>query len=417
MCNKNINRSQSLKYADIARAVSVLTLVLILSLADCRIAVSQSPLPADQTNEGSQEPVPASQSKDHTPASATQKDQETDTKKTEKRGSLVIAPIPISSPAFGSGLLLITGYVFKLNENDKTSPPSWLGGAGAFTNNGTRALILGGRLYFQENKYQTTMAVGKGRANLDFFGIGRIPGRVPISVPLSMDGTIFFGEIMRKTRRDIFIGPRFQYRKVGARIDGLAPPGGFEVPEIDIRSNSVALGFHVQRDLRDSTFYATKGNLFDFTADFFDQAWGSRREYQVYKIAYNGFHEVASRQVLAYRAMACAANGSVPFYDLCLFGFNNDLRGYTTGEFQNRRMFAGQAEYRLELKKRLGVAAFGGVGGVARRWGDFRSDELLPAAGAGLRFKLDKKNHINYRIDVAFGREGRTLSIGIGEAF
>jgi hypothetical protein len=57
------------------------------------------------------------------------------------------------------------------------------------------------------------------------------------------------------------------------------------------------------------------------------------------------------------------------------------------------------------------------VGGVARGWRDFRSDELLPAAGAGLRFKLDKKNHINYRIDVAFGREGRTLSIGIGEAF
>ncbi len=417
MCNNNVNRSQLLKYADIARAISVLTLVLTLALADCMTAVSQSPLPIDQTNEGSQEPVPAGQSKDQAPASATQEDQEPEKEKKEKRGSLVIAPIPISSPAFGSGLLLITGYVFKLNEEDKTSPPSWLGGAGAFTNNGTRALVLGARLYFQENKYQTTVAVGKGRANLDFFGIGRIPGRAPISVPLSMDGTIFFGELMRKTRRDIFIGPRFQYRKVGARIDGLVPPGGFEVPEIDIRSNSVALGFHVQRDLRDSTFYATKGNLFDFTADFFDQAWGSRREYQVYKVSYNGFHEVAPRQVLAYRAMACSANGSVPFYDLCLFGFNNDLRGYTTGEFQNRRMFAGQAEYRVELKKRLGVAAFGGVGGVARRWGDFRSDELLPAAGAGLRFKLDKKNHINYRIDVAFGREGRTLSIGIGEAF
>src|SRR5215216_6288056 len=417
MCNKNVNRSQLLKYAYMARAVSVLTLVVILALAECVSAASQSPLPANQTDEGSQNSSSSDQAKDHAPASATQKDQETDKKKTEKRGSLVIAPIPISSPAFGSGLLLITGYVFKLNEQDKTSPPSWLGGGGVFTNNGTRGLVLGARLYFKENKYQTTMAVAKGSANLDFFGIGRIPGRAPISVPLSMDGTIFFGEIMRKTARDIFIGPRFQYRKVGARIDGLAPPGGFEVPQIDISSNSVALGFHVQRDLRDSTFYATKGNLFDFTADFFDQAWGSRREYQVYKVAYNSFHKVAPRQVLAYRAMACSANGSVPFYDLCLFGFNNDLRGYTTGEFQNRRMFAGQAEYRVELRKRLGVAAFGGVGGVARRWGDFRSDELLPAAGAGLRFKLDKKNHINYRIDVAFGREGRTLSIGIGEAF
>jgi outer membrane protein assembly factor BamA len=161
----------------------------------------------------------------------------------------------------------------------------------------------------------------------------------------------------------------------------------------------------------------TKGTLLDFTSDFFDQAWGSRREYQTYKVAYNGFRQIKDRQVLAYRAMACSANGSVPFYDLCLFGFNSDLRGYTTGEFQNRRMFAGQAEYRVQLPKRLGVVAFGGVGGVARKWGDFRSDQLLPAAGAGLRFNLDKKNHINYRIDFAYGREGGTISIGVAEAF
>ena len=335
----------------------------------------------------------------------------------EKRGSLVIAPIPISSPAFGSGLLLITAYVFKFNKEDQVSPASWVGLATAFTNNGTRGLASGAKLYLDENKYQTTFAVMKGRANLDFFGIGRIPGRAPVKVPLSIDGSIFFGEVLRNVGKNIFIGPRYQYRRLTVRLDGERPPGGFEIPDIDLKSNSAALGIHLQRDRRDSTFYPTKGSLLDFTGDFFDQVWGSRREYQTYKIAYNGFHKLAPRQVLAYRSMACTANGSVPFYDLCLFGYNSDLRGYTTGEFQNRRMFATQAEYRLELPKRLGLVAFGGVGGTARRWSEFRSDQLLPAAGAGLRFTLDKKNHINYRIDFAFGREGRTISIGVGEAF
>jgi hypothetical protein len=345
------------------------------------------------------------------------KDKDEDKPKKEKRGSLVIAPIPISSPAIGSGLLLITGYVFKFNEEDAVSPPSWVGVAGAFTNNGTRALAVGTKLYFSENKYQTTVAFIKGRANLDFFGIGRIPGRVPIAVPLSIDGRILFGEVLRNVGKNIFIGPRYQHRKLAARLDGERPPGGFEIPEIDLKSNSAALGFHVQRDRRNSTFYPTKGSLFDFTGDFFDQVWGSRREYQVYKVSYNGFHEVSAKQVFGYRAMACSANGSVPFYDLCLFGFNSDLRGYTTGEFQNRRMFATQAEYRIELRKRFGVVGFGGVGGVAGKWADFRSDQLLPAAGAGIRFTLDKKNHINYRIDFAIGRAGPTVSIGVGEAF
>ena len=338
-------------------------------------------------------------------------------KTSQKRGSFVIAPIPISSPAFGSGLLIVAGYVFQFDKDDTVSPPSTLGAAGAFTNNGTRGLVLGGRLYLKENTYQTTFAVGKGRANLDFYGIGRIPGRDPIAVPLRMNASFFFGEVMRNVGRRIFVGPRYQFRRIGAGIDGLVPPGGFEVPQIDLKSNSAALGFHVQRDLRDSTFYPKKGSLVDFTADFFDQVWGSRREYQTYKVAYNGFQRIADRQVFAYRAMACSANGSVPFYDLCLYGYGADLRGYTTGEFQNRRMFATQAEYRLELPKRLGLTAFGGVGGIARRWGDFRSDELLPGAGIGLRFKLDKRNHINYRIDLAVGREGRTISIGVGEAF
>src|SRR4026207_570064 len=125
----------------------------------------------------------------------------------EKRGSLVIAPIPISSPAFGSGLLIISGYVFKFNERDQVSPPSWLGAAGVFTNNGSRGLALGGRLYLSENKYQTTFAAIKGRANLDFFGIGRIPCRSPVSVPLQMEGTIFFGELLRNVGRNIFVGP------------------------------------------------------------------------------------------------------------------------------------------------------------------------------------------------------------------
>ncbi|HKR60289.1 MAG TPA: BamA/TamA family outer membrane protein [Pyrinomonadaceae bacterium] len=396
------------------RGSSLLVLVAVMSWGG-RGVLCQSPSPTPASNETSAGQIDdTDQSR---PATTTAEQDDQAKPKKEKRGSLVIAPIPISSPAFGSGLIMIVGYVFKFDEKDKTSPPSWAGATGAFTNNGTRALLLGGRLYLKENKYQTTFAFGKGRANLDFFGIGRIPGRPAVSIPLELSGTIFFGEGMRNVGKNIFVGPRYQYRKLSAGIDGPRPPGGFEIPAIDLKAPSAALGFHVQRDLRDSTFYPTKGSLFDLTGDFFAPAFGSRRTYQTYKIAYNGFRQVAPKQVFAYRAMACSANGSVPFYDLCLYGFNSDLRGYTTGEFQNRRMFATQAEYRVEWKKRLGFAAFGGLGGTARTWGEFRSDQLLPAAGVGLRFNLDKKNHINYRVDLAFGREGRTVSIGVGEAF
>ncbi|MBK6724914.1 MAG: hypothetical protein IPG58_17115 [Acidobacteria bacterium] len=57
-----------------------------------------------------------------------------------------------------------------------------------------------------------------------------------------------------------------------------------------------------------------------------------------------------------------------------------------------------QAEYRRSCSG-VGVVGFAGVGGVERNWSDFRLDGMLPAGGAGLRFRLDKKNKINYRID------------------
>lgn len=337
--------------------------------------------------------------------------------KKEKRGQLVFAPIPIKSATLGSGLILGAGYVFKLNQNDKLSPPSTVGLAFAFTNSGSRAGGIGARLHFAENKYQTAFVLAKGRANFEFFGIGRIPGRPAIKVPLKMGGTIFFGEFLRNIWKDVFVGPRYQYRDLYATLDGPQTPGGFEIPAIDLKSKSVALGVHVQRDKRNSTFYPTTGSLFDFTADFFDESLGSRREYQTYKASYNGYREIKEKQVFAYRVMGCSANSKVSFYDLCLYGTSSDLRGYAAGQFQNRRMFATQAEYRVELRRRFGVVAFGGIGGVAERLNEFRADRLLPAGGAGLRFTLDKKNHINYRVDWAIGRAGSTLTIGIGEAF
>jgi hypothetical protein len=393
----------------IARGIERLSLTVTLVLSAGVTVWAQTtsqPTPNKQT---SSEPA-------EKPTASHQKTYNAKPKKA-KRGQLIIAPIPITSPAVGSGLVLVVGYVFKLNQEDKLSPPSTVGLVGAFTSSGSRGGGIGGRLYFSENKYQTTFAIVKGRVNFDFFGIGRVPGREPISVPLKSGGTIFFGEFLRNIGHDIFVGPRYQRRNLYATLDGPQTPGGFEIPTIDLQAVSSALGFHVQRDKRDSTFYPTKGSLIDVTGDFFLKGLGSRRQYQTYKISYNGYRAIAPKQILAYRGMICSANQSVPFYDLCLYGTDSDLRGYTGGEFQNRRMFATQAEYRRELKGRFGVVAFGGLGGIAKRWNAFRSDELLPSAGAGLRFTLDKKNHINYLIDFGIGREGHTLSIGIGEAF
>jgi hypothetical protein len=338
------------------------------------------------------------------------------TKKT-KRGTWIFAPIPINSPAFGAGLVLGVGYLFKVREDDKVSPPSTLAAATAFTNNGSRGLILGAKLYFSENKYQTTIAVGKGRANYEFFGTGRIPGRPPVSVDIEQQGQFIFAEFMRNFGKNIFIGPRYQYRKLTGQFGDRSTASGIVIPAFDLTSNTAALGFHVQRDTRDSTFYPRRGALLDFKGDFFAKPLGSNRNYQAYSLSYNGYRSLNERSVLAYRGVVCSVSDRTPFFDLCLYGAKGDIRGYTAGEFQNHRMWATQVEYRRELPRRFGLVGFAGIGSVARHWDKLRLDELLPGAGIGLRYKLDKVNHINYRIDLGFGRGGHTLSFSVTEAF
>jgi hypothetical protein len=85
-------------------------------------------------------------------------------------------------------------------------------------------------------------------------------------------------------------------------------------------------------------------------------------------------------------------------------------------------MFATQAEYRLNIPSksfigRFGVVAFGGVGGVSEQFSDIDWEDLLPAGGGGIRFRLTKKDHVNFRVDYGIGKVGHTFSMGIGEAF
>ena len=98
-----------------------------------------------------------------------------ESKKRKTRFADHSAPIPIHSPAFGPGMILGLGYIFKLKRRMKFLRRPWSGSSGPSPTTAHTAAGCGGHLYFDENKYQTRFAVAKGRVNYDFFGIGRLP--------------------------------------------------------------------------------------------------------------------------------------------------------------------------------------------------------------------------------------------------
>jgi hypothetical protein len=335
--------------------------------------------------------------------------------KKEKRGAIVLAPLPISSPAIGSGIVPVAAFIFPFSTKDSISPPSVVGATGLITDNGSRGLALGSQLYLKENRYRITGGYIHGNIDYNIYSNGE---RFDLKLPLVQTGHAYFGEFQRRLGWQLFVGPRFL---TGNSIITVKPNmvAGFPIPPgVGLHTALTSVGAAVTRDTSSNRFYPTGGTFFNFTSDFFSQGLGSKYSFQSYKTTFDYYASLSKKQVLAYNVFACATSGSPPFYGNCIYGTNNELRGYTAGKYFTRYMLATQLEYRLDLPKRLGVAGFGGLGGAIPGSGRLlRTSRFLPAGGGGIRFLLSQQYHVNLRADIAQGKDGHTFSMGVGEAF
>jgi hemolysin activation/secretion protein len=334
-----------------------------------------------------------------------------------KRGEIVVAPFPLSNPAIGSGVVVAGGYLFPPRKNDEISPSSVIGGGGFYTNNGSWAWGVGAKLYLKQDRFRLALAYGRAQLHYDLYGIGNEAGSLGLSVPVDQGGKALLLEPLVRLKGKIFLGPRYQWRSLNAELTGKNIPPDIHIDSAELKSKTSAIGFHFQRDLRDNQFYPRTGTLADVVGDFFQGTLGSDFSYQSYVFAFNKYSGISARQVLAFRVFGCATSGRVPFYDLCLLGMHNDVRGYDTGRYRDRLMLTSQVEYRRELPKRFGFVAFFGLGEVAPEVGKFNADNLKPAGGVGVRYTLAKKNHVNFRVDYGIGLDKGGVYMGLSEAF
>jgi hypothetical protein len=391
----------------------------------CGFCIGQNTLVIAQEHESQAHPVTGS-GQEATPPPAKLDDQsgqstasdESKTKpkdKKEKRGAIVVAPLPISSPAIGSGIVPVLAYIFPFSTKDKISPPSTVGMAGLITNNGSRALVVAAQLYLKENRYRITGVYGRGNINYNLYGTGR---NADIQLPLVQAGHFYFGELLRRVGWQLFVGPRFFTGNSVITLKPAMVTGVPIPPDIGLHTALTSVGAAVTRDTRSNHFYPTDGTFFSFTSDLFSQGLGSKYSFQSYKTAFAYYASLSKNQIIAYNAFFCATGGSPPFYGNCIYGTNSQLRGYTAGKYLTRYMLGTQLEYRLVLPKRLGLVVFGGLGGVIPSSDQLLvTSKLLPDGGGGLRFELSKAYHVNLRADIAQGRDGHTFSMAVGEAF
>lgn len=328
--------------------------------------------------------------------------------------TIVAMPIPVSNPAIGNGLGVAAMAIYSPGQ----SPEPWITGAGGlYTDSKSWAAAVFQKANLRNDTIRLTAGGGGGDFKLDFYGIGAGAGSRDRSIPIDQKAIGGLAEALFRVAPHTYAGVRYRGQRMRTSLNlSELPFADLEIPEVELESQVSALGLAGEYDTRDDQFGPRKGVYGTAQWLVADESLGSDFDYSKVEVAANFYHALSERSVIAGRIALCDVGDGAPFYDLCMFGQNNDLRGYTAGQYRDHSLAAVQVEYRRDLFWRIGGVVFAGVGGVAPSFEKFGST-LLPAAGVGLRFRASKQHPVNASVDFAVGKDSQAFYFYIGEAF
>ncbi len=334
------------------------------------------------------------------------------------QGEWVFVPIPFKSALLGAGVQVGAGRLYKPVDRPQQEHTSMFGVGGMYAEGGSWAAAAGDRRYWgQQSRFRSTVIGGVGKVSYPVV-VG--DDAITLTLPLEQD---FKGGVLQvgyEIRDKLWLSAGFKYATTEVTTTGLEvdtePPPFVDWPPL-FTTDVASLRLSVERDSRSDQFYPRDGSQLSAEVAHADPAYGSDSRFTVYELSYNGYRPMGERHTLAWRLAGKSVAGDPPFFALAWFGSGVDLRGYTPGTYIGETYAAAQAEWRWQATERIGLVAFGGVGGV---WGDlpaFEQDDFLPAGGVGLRWRLTEKFRVNFRIDYAWGKDDEVLLISVGEAF
>lgn len=371
---------------------------LLIALVLCsRVAVAQDPTPGIELPTDSRTPS--------TPG--------------VRNGGFIGIPVVRSTPELGFAVGAVGALLFSI---DSVSPRSIVGVGGAYSDTQSWLAAVASRVYFQGGARTGAIGFLFFGFNYDFFGVGFNQGNAGRSVDISQNGDSQMIEYLGRLFGRFYIGPRYLHRGVGTslrKLESLSPTDSVAVLAQSDNSYQVsALGISGVYDTRNIPDEPTNGTLSRIQA-MFSRGWlGSDPQFNWYRGWINQYVALSSHSaVLALRLQACSVGSAAPVWELCLYGLNSDLRGYSAGRYRDNTMFTTQAEFRIPLGDRFGAVGFGGIGAVEPSFSDLSMNRLLPSGGVGLRYLVWESWHVKVGTDIAWGRNGAAFYLRLGEAY
>lgn len=324
-----------------------------------------------------------------------------------RNGSLVAVPIPTSDPTLGSGLTVVAGYLFTLDEGSK---PSGIGVAALRTSNGSEAYGLAANFAFNNNRWQIETLFANANINYDLFtSLGELPVR--------QDGRIIRAELSYGITPDFSIGFATRY------LDTSISPGGpgFQIPppfDRFLNMEIISPALVAEWDRRDDTIYPTQGFNLKAQVSHSYTLEGLTGDYSKGFVNYSHYFNPITNGVIAARASTCAASDDTPFFDQCSLGATDAFRGFPVTQFLNLRSVSMQVAYRHRLSNRFGVVAFAGAGQTGDSFSNLSAGGTHSAAGLGVRYRVSRKFPVDLSVDWTRNNDSEDqLYIYVGQRF
>ncbi len=324
-------------------------------------------------------------------------------------------PVPIMFYLPSTGYAL-GGAALYYNNPEPENPDRFPNIIGGFATYSTKKQIqIGTRVnfFFGKNDYRYDLDAAFFRTPKEFWGIGGPTQKEDVTYDqyrVKMD-------LLFALKKDFYLGPFMWYEKFdlhsyekGGMIDTLGLLGSMGVV-------TSSLGLAMALENRDSLFFPTKGYYIESKALFFRTYFGSDVDFFRFDLDLRYYISFVKRQVLALNAILNHTSGDVPIQMMPKLGNYQMMRGYPMGKFTDKDLWAVQAEYRMPVWWKIGASVFVGIGQVAPEVSKFNSNDIKIAFGYGLRYLLDKAQHLNVRLDIAHSIEGTFAYFTIQEAF
>jgi hypothetical protein len=327
-----------------------------------------------------------------------------------QRGNAVVVPIPVSNPTVGTGLVAGGAWFYGQSAEQRAEQPASVTAIAAlYTNNDSRALVVGHQNYWSRNRWRFTGAIGAADMRLSLPVPDGAGGTADSD--WQVDGAFLFAKLSRKIGGNWYGG--FQLRAIDADQAFTAFDEASADFDVEASIYSIGAGALIEFDSRDMPINSYAGRYFSAATLLNDEAFGSDSTYQSYSAALSSYHLLRENLVFAWEVQGCARGGDAPLWDACTI----HLRGFSATDYLGTESASAQAELRWGITPRWGAVGFAGAGYAANALNEKDDREPVPSYGIGFRFMVLPAKRVNVRVDFARSDDSDAIHVSVGEAF